>query len=358
MTLIRATGLRKVFRRPDKGPGIRGAVRHLVQRRYSEHVAVDDVDLSVREGEAVAYVGPNGAGKSTTVKMLSGILVPTAGEVSVNGLVPYRERVENARHVGVVFGQRTQLWWDLPVRDSLELLRDMHGLGRQRYERTLERLDDVLGLAELLPVTARKLSLGQRMRADLAAALVHEPRIVYLDEPTIGLDIAVKDRVRTFVRQLVAEGTTVMLTTHDLADIEDICRRIVIIDEGRIVYDGDLQSVKDTHVRDRSMHFELAAPAPLDRIAARITGARVVPGASDREVTVTFDRFVLAAREVLAAVLAEAEIVDMRIDEPAIEDVVRKVYAGQLTAGQLTAGQLTSTPTTAPATGSGPGIAR
>jgi len=331
VTLIQVAGLRKVFRKPEKAPGLRGSLRHLLQRRFSEHVAVDGIDLSVAQGEAVAYVGPNGAGKSTTVKMLSGILVPTAGQVLVDGLVPYRARVENARRVGVVFGQRTQLWWDLPVRDSLELLRDMHGLGAARYRETLARLDDVLGLADLLPVVARKLSLGQRMRADLAAALLHEPRIVYLDEPTIGLDIAVKDRVRSFVRRLVADGTTVMLTTHDLADIEDICRRIVIIDAGRVVYDGDLQSVKDTHVRERSMSFELAAGlAGVDRIAARLPGAQVRAGSDDRELTVTFDRMTLGAREVLAAVLAEAEIVDMHIDEPAIETVVRKVYAGQL----------------------------
>ncbi|MBF9127716.1 ATP-binding cassette domain-containing protein [Plantactinospora sp. S1510] len=333
VTLIQAIGLRKVFRKPDKAPGIRGSLRHLVQRRYSEHVAVDSIDLSIAEGEAVAYVGPNGAGKSTTVKMLSGILVPTAGQVHVDGLVPHRARVENARRVGVVFGQRTQLWWDLPVRESLELLRDMHGIDRSRYQERLERFDSVLGLGDLLPVTARKLSLGQRMRADLAAALLHEPRVVYLDEPTIGLDISVKDRVRSFVRQLVSEGTTVMLTTHDLSDIEEICQRIIIIDEGRLVYDGNLQAVKDTHVRERTMSFELEdSLLGADQIAARLPGARVHLESNGRELAVTFDRMTLGARQVLSAVLAEVEIVDMHIDEPAIESVVRKVYAGQLQA--------------------------
>ena len=163
---------------------------------------MDDVDLTIEAGEAVAYVGPNGAGKSTTVKMLTGILVPTAGTVRVGGLVPHRERIDNARQIGVVFGQRTQLWWDLPVRDSLGLLRDIYGVGQRQYDATLERFDAILGIGDLLPVMARKLSLGQRMRADLAAALLHGPRIVYLDEPTIGLDITVKDRVRAFLRQL------------------------------------------------------------------------------------------------------------------------------------------------------------
>jgi ABC-2 type transport system ATP-binding protein len=331
MPLIEAVGLRKVFRRPDKDPGLRGALRHLVRRRFEDHVAVADLNLTVEAGEAVAYVGPNGAGKSTTVKMLTGILVPTAGEVRVAGLVPHRNRVENARRVGVVFGQRSQLWWDLPVRDSLALLRDMHGIGERQYAQTLERLDPVLGLGELLGSVARKLSLGQRMRADLAAALIHSPPIVYLDEPTIGLDIAVKDRVRSFARQLVSEGTTVMLTTHDLGDIEDICRRIVIIDAGRVLYDGDLQAVKDAYARDRSIHFELAEPlAAGSGLPARLPGATVASGPGERELVVTFDRLTLTAGEVLSAVLAEAEVLEMRIDEPAIEDVVRKVYAGEL----------------------------
>jgi ABC-2 type transport system ATP-binding protein len=330
MPLIEAVGLRKVFRRPDKDPGLGGALRHLVRRRYTDVVAVDDVDLSIEAGEAVAYVGPNGAGKSTTVKMLTGILVPTAGQVRVDGRVPYRDRVANARRIGVVFGQRTQLWWDLPVRDSLALLRDMHGIDEPTYRRTVERLDDVLGLGELLPQVARKLSLGQRMRADLAAALIHSPPIVYLDEPTIGLDIAVKDRVRSFARQLVQDGTTVMLTTHDLGDIEDICRRIVIIDRGSILYDGDLQAVKDAYARDRTMHFELGSAAATAALRERLPGTTVTTGPGEHQLTVTFDRLALSAGEVLAAVLAGAEVLEMRIDEPAIEDVVRKVYAGEL----------------------------
>ncbi|MDM7853554.1 ABC transporter ATP-binding protein [Cellulomonas alba] len=336
MSLIEVAQLRKVFRRADKKPGLAGSVRHLVERRFVDKVAVDDIDLRVEAGEAVAYVGPNGAGKSTTVKMLTGVLVPTSGTVHVEGRVPHKDRIANARRVGVVFGQRTQLWWDLPVRDSLELLRDMHGLSDADYRRNLERLDATLGLAELLPVTARKLSLGQRMRADLAAALVHTPPIVFLDEPTIGLDIAVKDRVRAFVRELVAEGTTVMLTTHDLGDIEDICRRLVIIDQGRIVYDGDIGTVVETYARERTMHFSVAeAPASLAGIAARLPDAAVAEGPSDAQLDVTFDPAVVSSARVLAAVQAEADVVDLRIDEPAIEDVVRRVYAGELGAGGM-----------------------
>ena len=331
MALIEVDQLRKVFRRPEKRPGLAGSVRHLVERKFVEKVAVDDVDLTIEAGEAVAYVGPNGAGKSTTVKMLTGVLVPTSGTVHVEGRVPHRDRTANARRVGVVFGQRTQLWWDLPVRDSLELLRDMHGLSAAQYARNLERLDETLGLAEILPVMARKLSLGQRMRADLAAALLHSPPIVFLDEPTIGLDITVKDRVRAFVRELVAEGTTVMLTTHDLGDIEDICRRLVIIDAGRIVYDGDIRTVVETYARERSMHFVVgAAPSSLAGIATRLPRAVVAEGANAVQLDVRFDPALVSAAEVLSAVQAEVDVVDIRIDEPAIEDVVRRMYAGEL----------------------------
>jgi ABC-2 type transport system ATP-binding protein len=207
----------------------------------------------------------------------------------------------------------------------------MHGIPEARFRRTVERLDAVLKLTEILPSTARRLSLGQRMRADLAAALIHEPAIVYLDEPTIGLDIAVKDQVRAFVKQLIAEGTTVMLTTHDLGDIEDICHRIVILDEGRLLYDGDLQAVKDNYARERTMHFQVATPiTDPAALAVRLPGATITRGDSDREIAVTFDRLAIAAGDVLSAVFEHAEVVEVEIDEAAIEHVVRKVYAGEL----------------------------
>lgn len=332
MPLIETSGLTKVFRRPDKGPGLKGSVQHLVQRRFTEHVAVDSVDLAVEAGEAVAYVGPNGAGKSTTIKMLTGILVPTSGDVRVGGLVPHERRIENARQIGVVFGQRTQLWWDLPVRESLALLRDIYGIGERRYAEVLDRFDAILGLGELLPVMARKLSLGQRMRADLAAALLHEPPIVYLDEPTIGLDITVKDKVRAFIREIVADGTTVLLTTHDLGDITDICHRIVIIDEGRAIYDGPLATVTDVFARERAITFSLSQPSSsLVPVIEALPGAEVSLGPSGpSELVVRFDRFELTAATVLTAVLGLHDVDDVHIEEPAIESVIRKVYAGEL----------------------------
>jgi ABC-2 type transport system ATP-binding protein len=330
MPVIEARGLTKVFRRPVKGEGLAGSVKHLFTRNYTDHVAVDHIDLTVEAGEAVAYVGPNGAGKSTTVKLLSGILVPSDGEVRVGGVVPHRDRVANARQIGVLFGQRTQLWWDLPVRESLALLRDVYGVSTVDYHERLEHFDEVLGLGELLPVVARKLSLGQRMRADLAAALLHAPRIVYLDEPTIGLDIAVKDRVRALLRQLCADGTTLILTTHDLGDIEDVCQRIAIIDEGRIIYDGDLAGVKDGFARQRRLHVVFAEPVPLATIGGALPAAVVSAGEGHHEVTIEFDRFDMTAAQVITALLPFGELADFRLDEPAIEDVVRKVYAGEL----------------------------
>ncbi|WP_117209384.1 ABC transporter ATP-binding protein [Allorhizocola rhizosphaerae] len=328
MGLVKAQSLTKVFRRPQKGPGLRGSVKHLFQRRFKDVPAVNGIDVSIEAGEAVAYVGPNGAGKSTTIKLLCGILVPTSGSVEVAGVTPHVDRIANARNIGVLFGQRSQLWWDLPVRESLGLLRDMYDLPKGFYQQRIERLDEVLGIGELMPVLARKLSLGQRMRADLAAALLHQPRIVYLDEPTIGLDIAVKDKVRKFLRELRADGTTLMLTTHDLGDIEDVCERIIIIDEGRKIFDGPLAQMKDSFARTRRMHLHITDGTPMDVIAKHLSTADVSGEGS--EVTIAFDRFAHTAGQIIAAVLQVAEVGEFHLDEPAIEDVVRKVYAGEL----------------------------
>jgi ABC-2 type transport system ATP-binding protein len=331
VALIETRGLTKVFRQPVKDPGLLGSIKHLATREFKDRTAVDSVDLTIEAGEAIAYVGPNGAGKSTTIKMLTGILVPSSGEIRVAGLVPHKQRIPNARNIGVVFGQRTQLWWDIPVRESLGLLKEIYQVPRAEYEQRLREFDELLDLDEIMGQIGRRLSLGQRMRGDLAASLLHDPKILYLDEPTIGLDIAVKERVREFLRRIVAErGTTVMLTTHDLGDIEDICRRIVIVDGGRVIYDGDLQAVKDAYARERSIAFVLHGALPLDAVAARLPGCEVEPGEGPEQLVVRFDRFDTAAGDVVAAVMEEGELVDFHIDEPAIEDVIRKVYAGRL----------------------------
>ncbi|WP_062214968.1 ATP-binding cassette domain-containing protein [Streptomyces sp. NBRC 109706] len=330
MSLIETRGLTKSYRQPDKAPGLAGSVRHLFNRRFTERVVVDHVDLDIEEGESVAYVGANGAGKSTTVKMLSGILVPTSGEVRIKGLVPHRERMAVAQHIGVLFGQRTQLWWDLTVRDSLDVLRDIYGIAPDTYRRRLAYFDEVLELGRMLPVVARRLSLGERMRADIAAALLHSPSVVYLDEPTIGLDVAVKHRLRQFLRELTDDGTALMLTSHDLADIEGICRRLVIIDKGRIIFDGALRHLMDTHARDRILHIETAGPADLDALRVALDRAVVSEGDAPHRFRIRFDRFTTTAGQVVAAVNSVVEIVDFSVDEPAIEDVIRRVYAGEV----------------------------
>ncbi|GAA3303186.1 MULTISPECIES: ABC transporter ATP-binding protein [Dactylosporangium] len=330
MALVEARQLTKVFRRPEKDPGLRGAVKHLFTRRFTDKVAVDQLDLAIEAGEAVAYVGPNGAGKSTTVKLLSGILVPTSGEVRIDGLSPRKDRVAVAHRIGVLFGQRTQLWWDLPVAESLAVLRDVYGIDHGTYRKRLKRFDEVLELGDVLPVLGRKLSLGQRMRADLAAALLHAPPVVYLDEPTIGLDLAVKDRVREFFRTVRDEGTTVMLTSHDLGDIEGFCRRLVIIDSGRIIFDGALEAVKDAFARERILNVEAETAVPVATLREVLPGATVEPGETPLQFAVRFDRFAMTAGQAVTAIAPLTNLVDFHVDEPSIEDVIRRVYSGEL----------------------------
>ncbi|WP_274364067.1 ABC transporter ATP-binding protein [Paenibacillus thermotolerans] len=334
MSLIQVEALTKTFKQPIKDPGLAGAVKHLFTQKYKEKIAVNGIDLTIHEGETVAYVGPNGAGKSTTIKMLTGVLVPTSGKVVVDGLVPSEKRIQNAKKIGVVFGQRTQLWWDLPLTESFSLLKDIYEIPQHVYKENMDRFVELLGMEDFLHLSARKISLGQRMRADLAAALLHNPKIVYLDEPTIGLDIAVKERIRTFIKQLNKEqGTTVMLTTHDLEDIEDICRRLVIIDQGRIIYDGELQAVKDLFARDRTIHFQVEHPIPnLHSIVEQLHGVSLEQEEGNA-FSIRFNRFQISAGEVAGHIMKHGSVSDFRIDEPKIEHVIRKVYSGELELG-------------------------
>jgi ABC-2 type transport system ATP-binding protein len=256
--IISVEGLAKTFRVLRRKTGPFAGVRTLFSTDYREVRAVADVSFAVAPGELVGYLGPNGAGKSTTIKMLTGILHPTAGRVVVDGLVPYRERARNSRKIGVVFGQRSQLVYDLPPRDTFELLRKMYTVPRARYEANLAHFTRLLALDETLDRPVRLLSLGERMRCELVAALLHEPRIIYLDEPTIGLDIVAKEAMRQFIRTLNRErGTTILLTTHDLIDIEKLCKRVIIIDKGTVIYDGTLAEIKRRYGRRRTITFSL-----------------------------------------------------------------------------------------------------
>jgi ABC-2 type transport system ATP-binding protein len=291
-------------------------------RRTTDVVhAVRDLSFTVDRGEMVGYIGPNGAGKSTTIKMLTGILVPTAGRLSVAGIDPSRARVELTRRIGVVFGQRTTLWWDLPLRDSFDLLRRIYRVPTERHRRNLAEFIELLDLGDLLDIPVRQLSLGQRMRGDIAAALLHDPEILYLDEPTIGLDVVSKGRLREFLRQVNAERqVTLLLTTHDLQDIEQLCSRVMVIDHGSLVYDGSLVGLHNGASATRTLVVDLVDE----------TGRIDVPGATVARVEgprqwLSFPADASAA-PIVAAVAAAYDVADLSILEPAIEDVIRELY--------------------------------
>ncbi|MDH6142563.1 ABC-2 type transport system ATP-binding protein [Kitasatospora sp. GP30] len=289
--------------------------------------AVDDLSFTVAAGECVGYIGPNGAGKSTTIKMLTGILVPSGGRLRVAGVDPARERTALARRIGVVFGQRTTLWWDLPLRDSYELARRLYRIPPARYAANLARCVELLHLGELLDTPVRQLSLGQRMRGDLAAALLHDPRVLYLDEPTIGLDVLSKARVREFLREVNTAGTTVLLTTHDLTDIEQLCGRVMVIDHGRVVYDGDLPGLHATGRSERTLVVDLVREhPPID-----LPGTRVVKVAGARQ-WLAFPAEDSAA-PLVAAVAQRYPLVDLSVREPVIEDVIARMYAREVAIG-------------------------
>jgi ABC-2 type transport system ATP-binding protein len=327
LSAIEVRNLTKVFRTNQKDPGLRGALKALVRPRIQHKVAVDDISFSVEPGEVVGYIGVNGAGKSTTIKMLTGILLPSGGQVRVLGRDPHRERVPNARDVGVVFGQRTQLWWDLALIESLNLIAKIYEVEPAHYRRLLDRFDALLELKELLPMPIRNMSLGQKMRAELAATLIHEPRIVYLDEPTIGLDLIVKERIREFIKQQNREtGTTVILTTHDLGDIEELCRRVMIIDEGKLIYDGPLSTIKDRFGKYRTITFDMAAP---------LDGFALPPGAeevsrTERRLVLRFDRARATASQVAASLMNQVEVVDFALAEPDLSSIIKQIYGGAL----------------------------
>jgi ABC-2 type transport system ATP-binding protein len=322
MPIIETRELRKVFRTVKRTPGIGGTLRTLFSREYVDKVAVTGVTMALDAGELVGYIGPNGAGKSTTIKMLTGILVPTSGEVRVAGLVPYEHRKENGRNIGVVFGQRSQLYWDLPLVESFELLRAIYGIPRERYRANLDRFVEMLEMGEFLTTPVRQLSLGQRMRGDFAAAMLHEPPVVFLDEPTIGLDVVAKEAIRTFIAGVNRDrGTTFILTTHDLADVERLCRRIVLIDRGTLIYDGSIERLRDEYGTHRTLVVRLCEP--IDHVELEGTEAEL----QDRTVArFRFDRRTTSAEVLIRRVAERYPVEDVSIEEPALESIIRRIY--------------------------------
>ncbi len=320
--IIETRDLRKVFRTLVRRPGVGGALRTLFSRDYEDKVAVEGVTMALDEGELVGYIGPNGAGKSTTIKMLTGILVPTSGVVRVAGLVPYEKRKENARNIGVVFGQRSQLYWDLPLIESFELLRAIYGIPADRYKANLDHFTELLEMEPFLRTPVRQLSLGQRMRGDFAAAMLHDPRVVFLDEPTIGLDVVAKEAIREFIARVNRErGTTFILTTHDLADVERLCRRIVLIDHGTLVYDGDIDRLRDRYGTHRTLVVTLCEP--VDDI--KVEGAEVA-SREGNVVRLRFDRRAVSAETLIRRVADAYDISDLTLEEPELESIIRRIY--------------------------------
>lgn len=327
MTVIEVQDLTKIYNLPKKEPGFWGSVRGLFRPQFEQKTAVNQINFQVDAGEIVGYIGVNGAGKSTTIKMLTGVLMPTSGDVRVLGRDPHKQRVDNARDIGVVFGQRTQLWWDLALIESLNLIAKIYDVPPDRYKNILDQFTETLDLGALLNVPVRNMSLGQKMRSELAAALIHEPKVVYLDEPTIGLDLIVKERIRDFIKaECGAKGMTVMLTTHDLGDIEELCQRVIIIDDGQVIYDGPIQTIKKRFGKFREISFDTMEEAKSLQLP---DGAQIL-SAEERKVHIRFDRTVSTASKVASAVMNQIEVTDFSLSEPDLADIVKQIYNGAL----------------------------
>ena len=329
MNIIEVTNLQKQFAVRKHFSGRFGAVRSFFSREFTRVRAVDGISFGVEPGELVGYLGPNGAGKSTTIKMLTGLLVPSGGKVVVNGRIPHKERQQYVARIGAVFGQRTTLWWDLPVIESLELLRHIYKVPAARFSKNLAEFTDMLEMEPFLHTPVRSLSLGQRMRADIAAALLHNPDLLFLDEPTIGLDVVAKERIRQFIQHINAErGTTVLLTTHDLADVQRLCQRVMIIDHGKLLFDGRLQSLQDQFGGKRELVVDFAQ----DYETVAIPGATVIDY-QDSRATYQFERGNISASELIGRISNQYRVQDLSVREPDIEATIRRIYEEKLLEG-------------------------
>lgn len=331
--MIAVKHISKRFVSSKKYPGLKGAVKGLFSREKETKLAVDDISFSIKKGEIVGYIGSNGAGKSTTIKMMTGILVPSDGECLVNGIDPSKHRKENAANIGVVFGQRTQLWWDLPLSESFTILKEIYSVSDEEYKERMVFLNKVLGLKEFFDKSVRTLSLGQRMRADLGAALLHNPKVLYLDEPTIGLDLVVKDNIRQAIKEINEKyQTTVVLTTHDIGDIEELCNRIIIIDKGKLIYDGSLEHLKDTYGKKRRISFvvkeckKVSYKDLLKKYSLCKEDVEMEIETDESTVSFTFDKNTVSVSDIIAYVMDVTEVKDMNIRETELGEIVKEIY--------------------------------
>jgi ABC-2 type transport system ATP-binding protein len=322
MPLLSIQSLSKSYRIPKHKRGFWNGLAALFSRQYVIKTALDRVSFNINEGDLVGYIGPNGAGKSTTVKILSGILVPDDGDVKVLGKTPWMHRIEVVRQIGVVFGQRTQLWWDLQVIESFELFKAIYSIPDPSYQKTMKTLIETLDLSSLLHVPVRHLSLGQRMRCDLAASLLHSPKILFLDEPTIGLDAVSKLAVRDFIRHLNREQkVTILLTTHDMDDIEALCQRVVVLNEGKIYFDGTLENLRMKILPERRLVVDLLQ----ERETISNNGAKVIKQEGHR-VWLSFNPKIIPAPELIAQITAEHAVTDLFVENPPIEELIARLY--------------------------------
>ena len=330
--MIKVENLSKEFKISKKYPGFKGALRSFFSTEYTIKKAVDDISFEINDGEIVGYIGANGAGKSTTIKMMTGILTPSSGRIIVDGVVPYENREKNAKNIGVVFGQKTQLWWDLPVSETFPLLKDIYGVSDEDYEERMNYFKEILGLYEFFLSPVRTLSLGQRMRADLAAALIHNPKIIYLDEPTIGLDVVVKESVRKAIKDINEKyGTTIILTTHDLNDIEELCNRIIIIDSGKKIYDGELEGVKEQFGYLTTIEIQLKDKRNIEKINfARFKDDDFKLNMKESKINITFNKNNISSADIIGEVMKKSKVIDFNIKETSIEDIVKKMYKNEV----------------------------
>ena len=332
--MIRVENLTKEFKINKKYPGFKGAIKSFFSTEYVTKKAVDDISFKINDGEIVGYIGANGAGKSTTIKMMTGILTPTNGIVTVDGVVPYENREKNAKNIGVVFGQKTQLWWDLPISETFSLLKDIYDISDNDFEERMNFFKKVLGLEEFFLNPVRTLSLGQRMRADLAAALIHNPKVIYLDEPTIGLDVVVKESVRKAIKEINKKyGTTIILTTHDLNDIEELCNRIIIIDKGKKIYDGEIEGVKEKYGYLTTVEIQVKENINLDKFnefADMKKDEEFNLLYKDNKLFISFNKNKISSADIIGRTMKKLNVIDFSIKETSIEDIVKKMYRNEV----------------------------
>ena len=328
MAIVEVNNLVKKYKVIEKEDGIKGYLKHLIKPKYKEFNAVNGINFDIEEGELVGYIGENGAGKSTTIKMLTGLLTPTSGNVIVNGIVPNEKRMQNNKNIGAVFGQKTQLWWDLPVIESFRLIKKMYKIPENEYRNNLKRFTEILDLNDLLDKQVKNLSLGQKMRCEIAATFLHNPKIVYLDEPTIGLDVLVKENIRKFIKDINKEKkTTVILTTHDLKDIEDVCNRIILLDKGQIIYDGSKQNFKDTY--GKYVVADLIINNKSKEIKKNIALKNIeIIEENEKGLKIKFSHEETTIVKIMDEISKYCTIEDIHMKEAELEDILKEIYKG------------------------------